>query len=75
MSAEIFTPEQVAERFQLTRAQVMRFVSKGAWPCLRISQKNIRFTQEHIEQIEMLSKVEVSAPANRNFGRITKGAL
>jgi predicted site-specific integrase-resolvase len=73
--SEIFTPEQVAEKFQLSRGQVMRFVASGSWPCLRLSQKNVRFTAENIEQIENLYRVDPTTSAKTDFGRVAKGAL
>lgn len=51
MSA-IFTPEEVAEHFKVSRRIVVAMASKGHWPHLRINRNQIRFTAEHIAEIE-----------------------
>jgi len=71
--SEYLTPEEVADKFNLKRSQVMKLATSGIWPHLRLSQKSVRFTQEHILAIEALSNVEPSTATKRNFGRIGKG--
>lgn len=51
-----YTPEQVAARFSIKRRQVVKKVADRKWPCIRISRKTIRFTDEHIAQIEALTQ-------------------
>lgn len=51
-----YTPEQVAQRFAIKRRQVVQKVAEHKWPCTRISRKTIRFTDEHIAQIEALTQ-------------------
>lgn len=52
----VYTPQQVADRFAIKRRQVIRKVAERKWPCLRISKKTIRFTDDHIAQIEALTQ-------------------
>lgn len=49
-------PEDLAERFGISRRTVMRKVGDKKWPCLRVSKKCIRFTDEHVAQIEALTE-------------------
>ena len=63
----IYTPDQVAEHFQVKKQQVMRLVATGKWPAHRVG-KFTRFTQTDIDAIKAITQVELSTPANI-FGR------
>lgn len=50
MSEKASTPAQLAERLGSSEEQVLRWRRQYGWPSLKIG-KQIRFTQEHVEQI------------------------
>lgn len=69
--SQLLTPEQVAERFQVTPRLVKEMVFEGKWPCVRINKNQIRFTEE---QIELIVATHIPAPstAKSGFGRLSK---
>lgn len=74
MSTVHHLPEQVAERYGVTVDNVKRNVRLKRWPHLRVG-KYIRFTDEHLRQIDALLEVPVSqeAKAANSWGRKTRG--
>lgn len=63
MSDELLTPADVAERMKLTEAQVLTFRRKHNWPCVPLSRKTIRFTEEQVAEIvEKHSAAPTPAP-------------
>lgn len=61
LMSEYFTPDDLAKKFQIPRQMVIRRVATHQWPCLRLSSHTIRFTPAHIEQIEQITKIEISS--------------
>ena len=68
--SQIFTLEEAANHFKIKPRLLRQKVNEG-WPCLRINKINIRFTEEHIRQIEAGELLNQLSPENQ-FGRITK---
>lgn len=66
-------PEDVAERFGITRRQVMAFCAAGKWPHERFG-KRVRFTAEQVAQIEALHAVATKSAAANPWGRRTRRA-
>lgn len=64
-----YTPEQVAEVFGLDSANYVKENARH-WPHIRIARQ-IRFTQEHVEEIARLHLItpEVQAASRNTFGR------
>jgi excisionase family DNA binding protein len=50
-ASEILTPQQLADRWQVTKPQVYRLAREGKVPCIRIG-KYVRFPLPGIEQFE-----------------------
>ena len=72
--SQIFTPEEVAEHFKIEVRLVKRMIHKG-WPCIRINRVQIRFTEEHLRQIEQMTVSTQISSLEEKFGRVRKGAL
>jgi hypothetical protein len=53
----VLTPDQVAEHFQVTRDLVIRKAMSEEWPCLRIGKRTIRFTEEHLVEIQGIAEI------------------
>lgn len=66
-------PEQVAERFGITRAQVMAFCASKTWPHERFGRR-VRFTPEQVEQIESLHSVAARMQPANPWGRKSRRA-
>jgi excisionase family DNA binding protein len=45
----LLTPQNVADRFGVTTFAVYKWVRSGRLPCIRVSRKTVRFTEEQIE--------------------------
>lgn len=65
----IFTPEEVAAHFKIEVRLVKRMIHKG-WPHIRINKLQIRFTEDHLRQIEEMTVN--SDTALSSTGRKTK---
>lgn len=48
---QTYTPAQVAEWLQMAERTVKERAHSGQWPCLKLGQRTIRFTEEHYRQI------------------------
>jgi excisionase family DNA binding protein len=45
----LLTPQDIADRFGVTIFAVYKWVRSGRLPCIRVSRKTVRFTEEQIE--------------------------
>lgn len=68
-----FRPEDVAERFGITRAQVMAFCASGSWPHERFGRR-VRFTAEQVQQIEAKHAVAPKEQPANAWGRKSRRA-
>ncbi len=68
MSTETFTPDQVADMFQIKRQQVLRLSASGAWPHHKFG-KFTRFTEDDIAKIEEITQRAEVVPATNLYGR------
>jgi predicted DNA-binding transcriptional regulator AlpA len=50
-SAQLLTLADVADRFGITESQARDMRLAHGWPCVHLSRKAIRFTEEQVEQI------------------------
>lgn len=68
------SPDDMAAKYGVSRAFVMKRVQTRAWPFLRVG-KFVRFTEEHVAQIDAMHEVQVSqeTSAARSWGRKTRG--
>jgi hypothetical protein len=64
----IFTPDEVAEHFKLTRDFVIRKALGNVWPHQKHGKRTIRFTAENIAQIEQLVSVNPLANVTNLHG-------
>lgn len=53
---ELMSPEQLAERMGVTLRLVREMYYTNTWPHLRLTQRTVRFTESHYEQILDLSE-------------------
>lgn len=54
--APVATPEQLADRYGVSREFVLRQARSRSWPHLRVGRR-IAFTAEHVAQIDALLTV------------------
>lgn len=71
--SEFYTPEEVADRFKITRRLVMKRIATKTWPCLKLGGKTYRFTEEHIQEIEKLCESKPIAEELNPWGRVRRG--
>jgi len=72
----LHTAMEVAEEFQVTPQFVRRQAREKRWPHLKLGERAIRFTDEHLEQIKQETFVPVvAAEENRAMTREQKRAL
>lgn len=72
----LHTAMEVAEEFQVTPQFVRKQVREKRWPHLKLGERAIRFTDEHLEQIKQETFVPVVAvEENRALSREQKRAL
>lgn len=57
-----YTPEQLAEKLQVSPALVKKRGHSGQWPCLELGPRTIRFTEDHYRQIVELTEHRTAAP-------------
>lgn len=71
--SEFYTPEEVADRFKITRKLVMSRIATKTWPCLKLGGKTYRFTEEHIQEIEKLCESRPIAEEANPWGLKGRG--
>lgn len=61
----LLTPEQVAEQFGITVAEVHKYRLKKQWPYVKFGRNEVRFSPEQIEQIVAMQTVAVAEQSRR----------
>lgn len=69
--SQIFTLEEVAEHFRIKPRLVKQMVREG-WPHIRINKLQIRFTEEHLRQIEAMTSPTAPVKSSSKFDRASK---
>lgn len=75
-----YTPEELAEKLQVSVSLVKKRGHSGAWPCLELGPRTIRFTEGHYQQIVEITehraapKRETSRERNRRILNHLKNA-
>ncbi|MCW2132935.1 hypothetical protein [Arthrobacter sp. VKM Ac-2550] len=62
---KLYTPKELAERFEVTPDFVRERARRNEWPSQRFGERTIRFTENHVNQI--LARTE-SKPAGAKGG-------
>lgn len=53
---EHYTPEQLAEKLQVSVSLVRKRGHSGEFPCLKLGARTIRFTEDHYREIVELTE-------------------
>lgn len=72
MTANLLTPDDLAARFGVNRATLLRWANQYAWPRTRVGRKSY-WTAEQVEEIERQHAVTPSGVAPRD-GRTARSA-
>jgi hypothetical protein len=54
LTGELITPEQLADRFQITLEKLHDLRKRYHWPCVRLGRFDYRFTAVQVEEIVRL---------------------
>lgn len=51
-----YTPDELADRLQVSVSLVKKRGHSGEWPCLSLGPRTIRFTEDHYREIVALTE-------------------
>ena len=66
--SQIYTVDEVAEHFKI-KPRLVKDMVRAGWPHIRINKSQIRFTADHLQQIEEMTSPLAVKVAGKKFDR------
>lgn len=65
MSTKYWTIPELIERWGIDKEAVYNGVNKGGWPHLRFGARTVRFSDEHVQEIEAMLTVRAPEKSSK----------